>query len=51
MKIKIKNGDGFVEVDSEFPRSEIEIDNDLEDTMEINTKKINDSVSDGEYCE
>ncbi len=49
MKIKIKNGDGFVEVDSEFPRSEIEIDNDLEDTMEINTEEINGSVIEDEY--
>ena len=45
MKIKIKNGDDFVEVDSEFPREEIEIDNDLEDTMEIDTKKIDASVN------
>ncbi len=44
MKIKIKNGDGFVEVDSEFPSEAIEIDKDLEDTMEIDTNKINESV-------
>ncbi len=49
MKIKIKNGDGFVEVDSEFPREQIEIDNDLEDTMEINTEEINESVNKDEY--
>ena len=48
MKIRIKNGDDYVEVDSEFSEDAIEIDRYLEDTMEIDTNKIIESVNNNE---
>lgn len=51
MKVKLKHGDSYIEVDSEFNEEMVDcyiIDDKLEDTLEVDLKKIKEACDDSE---